>query len=40
MYPEEDSAMPSPFPGMDPYIETPRIWTDFHNGLAEKFAPT
>ena len=26
--------MPSPFPGMDPYIEAPRIWTDFHGGLA------
>jgi len=26
--------MPSPFPGMDPYIETPRIWSDFHNDLA------
>jgi len=26
--------MPSPFPGMDPYIETPRIWVDFHHGLA------
>jgi len=28
--------MPSPFPGMDPYIEAPRIWTDFHNGLADE----
>lgn len=26
--------MPSPFPGMDPYIETPKIWSDFHNNLA------
>jgi hypothetical protein len=26
--------MPSPFPGMDPYIETPGLWTDFHNNLA------
>lgn len=25
--------MPSPFPGMDPYIESPRIWRDFHNDL-------
>jgi hypothetical protein len=25
--------MPSPFPGMDPYIEMPRIWTDFHGAL-------
>ncbi|MDQ3247939.1 MAG: DUF4058 family protein [Chloroflexota bacterium] len=28
--------MPSPFPGMDPYIEAPRIWSDFHNGLADE----
>lgn len=27
--------MPSPFPGMDPYIEAPREWSDFHNSLAE-----
>jgi len=26
--------MPSPFPGMDPYIETPRLWSDFHSDLA------
>jgi hypothetical protein len=26
--------MPSPFPGMDPYIETPEVWLDFHNDLA------
>jgi hypothetical protein len=26
--------MPSPFPGMDPYIEMPRSWTDFHGDLA------
>jgi len=25
--------MPSPFPGMDPYIEQPSIWVDFHNRL-------
>ena len=28
--------MLSPFPGMDPYIEAPRIWSDFHNGLADE----
>lgn len=28
--------MPSPFPGMDPYIEQPEIWTDFHNNLASE----
>ncbi|MEM7539254.1 MAG: DUF4058 family protein [Chloroflexota bacterium] len=26
--------MASPFPGMDPYIETPEIWSDFHVDLA------
>lgn len=26
--------MSSPFPGMDPYIETPELWSDFHNNLA------
>lgn len=26
--------MLSPFPGMDPYIEAPRIWSDFHGDLA------
>jgi hypothetical protein len=25
--------MPSPFPGMDPYIEKPAIWPDFHDAL-------
>ncbi|MBI3947905.1 MAG: DUF4058 family protein [Armatimonadetes bacterium] len=28
--------MPSPFPGMDPYIEEPEVWSDFHGGLAEE----
>lgn len=27
--------MPSPFPGMDPYIEHPDVWSDFHGALAE-----
>ncbi len=22
--------MRSPFPGMDPYLETPAFWSDFH----------
>src|SRR4051812_16384147 len=22
--------MPSPFPGMDPYLEEPSLWPDFH----------
>ena len=26
--------MPSPFPGMDPYIEAADIWPDFHHALA------
>ncbi len=26
--------MPSPFPGMDPYIEQPSLWGDFHNNFA------
>lgn len=26
--------MPSPFPGMDPYIEARREWPDFHSDLA------
>lgn len=25
--------MPGPFPGMDPYIERPAIWADFHDRL-------
>ncbi len=25
--------MPSPFPGMDPYLEHPRFFPDFHDGL-------
>lgn len=26
--------MLSPFPGMDPYLEAPDIWPDFHDALA------
>jgi Protein of unknown function (DUF4058) len=26
-------AMPSPFPGMDPYLETPDLWPDVHHKL-------
>lgn len=25
--------MPSPFPGMDPYLEQPTFWSEFHNRL-------
>ncbi|MCE7988453.1 MAG: DUF4058 family protein [Caldilinea sp. CFX5] len=28
--------MPSPFPGMDPYIEQQSVWGDFHNNLASE----
>src|SRR5687768_6928525 len=28
------AAMPSPFPGMDPYLEQPEVWPEFHNNLA------
>jgi hypothetical protein len=26
--------MPSPFPGMDPYLDSPQIWPDLHHALA------
>lgn len=25
--------MPSPFPGMDPYLEDPRLWSEVHGGM-------
>ena len=25
--------MPTPFPGMDPYLEHPDLWPDVHHGL-------
>ncbi|MEM7131878.1 MAG: DUF4058 family protein [Chloroflexota bacterium] len=28
--------MPSPFPGMDPYLEQRKLWVDFHNRLADE----
>jgi hypothetical protein len=28
--------LPSPFPGMDPYLEDPRIWRGFHHYLADE----
>ena len=35
--------MPSPFPGMDPYLEYPSAWTNIHHRLitaiADSFAP-
>lgn len=30
--------MPSPFPGMDPYLEAPHIWEDFHARLANEIS--
>jgi len=30
----EDSTVSSPFPGMDPYLEAPYIWPDFHEAFA------
>lgn len=30
--------MPSPFPGMDPYIENPEVWSDFHGRLPEQIS--
>lgn len=28
--------MPSPFPGMDPYLEDPGVWPGFHNTFADR----
>jgi Protein of unknown function (DUF4058) len=37
------NAMPSPFPGMDPYLEQPNFWASFHSRLivaiADALAP-
>ncbi|NLY00139.1 MAG: DUF4058 family protein [Rhodopirellula sp.] len=30
--------MPSPFPGMDPYLEAPDIWPDLHDRLANQIS--
>jgi hypothetical protein len=30
--------MPSPFPGMDPSIEAPEVWSDFHGRLASEIS--
>jgi hypothetical protein len=29
--------MPSPFPGMDPYLENPRLWSAVHHSLLSAF---
>src|SRR5262249_54179785 len=31
--PRKGAIMPSPFPGMDPYLETPALWPDVHHNL-------
>ncbi|MGL6094387.1 MAG: DUF4058 family protein, partial [Fimbriiglobus sp.] len=28
-----ETPMPSPFPGMDPYLEDPTYWGGFHTNL-------
>jgi hypothetical protein len=33
--PAQEEAMPSPFPGMNPYLEQEDVWHDFH----ERFVP-
>jgi hypothetical protein len=30
--------MPNPFPGMNPYLEQPEFWSDFHNQLIASLA--
>ena len=30
--------MPSPFPGMDPYLEHPELWTEVHSRLIVNLA--
>lgn len=30
--------MPSRFPGMDPYLESPDIWPDFHHAFASEIS--
>lgn len=30
--------MPSPFPGMNPYLERPELWTEFHHRLITAIA--
>ncbi len=32
--------MPSPFPGMDPYLEKPSLWPDVHNELISEIRAT
>lgn len=32
--------MPSPFPGMNPWLEDPRLWPDVHHGLISEIQAT
>lgn len=34
----EEATMPTPFPGMDPYLERPGLWPDVHNRLIATIA--
>ncbi|MFB2878845.1 DUF4058 family protein [Floridanema aerugineum] len=31
--------MPSPFPGMNPYLENPLLWSEVHHRLISAIAP-
>src|SRR5271165_2951977 len=31
--PQWEPAMPSPFPGMDPFLEDPTVWPSFHHEI-------
>ena len=33
LYWQAERTMPSPFPGMDPYLEDPAIWPNVHSTL-------
>src|SRR4051794_24334919 len=35
---QEGKQMPSPFPGMNPYLEQADVWTDFHDRLIPAIA--
>lgn len=37
---EEVILMPSPFPGMDPYLENPDLWSGVHQRLITLIADT
>jgi Protein of unknown function (DUF4058) len=41
--PSQGCVMPSPFPGMNPYLEQDRVWSDFHQAfctsLRERLVP-